>query len=327
MAGLYSIPILQRKNTHMNTLVMYHSKDLDGLLSGAIANFYITKRANPTDRIELIGVDYGEAKIKEIDYKNFDVIYVIDFSDDWLFNSDHRSKIIWIDHHITAIDKKPTVMQFCINDVAACRLTLQFFSNIDYAFLEKETFQERRVMEPLLVTLAGEHDVWDHKNIHSKHLSFGLSSPLSFPFVSHVFEKTKHILTEQDPWSDIDKIYSNDLLSHICSKGEGVLSFIQRTQNDVQGVSVKINGLVGRAFNTHIRSSLIYETKGEDFTMVWNYDGGAHVKVSLYSENKDVSVIASTFGGGGHKKACGFKLPIHLLTMILSGVDILCPNK
>lgn len=311
----------------MNTLVMYHSKDLDGLLSGAIANFYITKRANPTDYVELIGVDYGESKIRGIDYKKFDTIYVIDFSDDWLFNSDHSNKIIWIDHHITAINKKYPIMQFCINDVAACRLTLQFFSNIDYAFLEKETFKERRVVEPLFVTLAGEHDVWDHKNIHSKHISFGASSPLSFPFISHIFENTKHILTEQDPESDFDKIDSNELLSLIYSKGEGVLSFIQRTQNDICGVPIKLNGLTGRSFNTHIRSSLIYEIKDEDFIMIWNYDGGTHVKVSLYSEQKDVSIIASMFNGGGHKKACGFKLPIHLLTMILSGVDILCPTK
>jgi nanoRNase/pAp phosphatase (c-di-AMP/oligoRNAs hydrolase) len=50
-----------------------------------------------------------------------------------------------------------------------------------------------------------------------------------------------------------------------------------------------------------------------DFAMIWYWDHEAkHTKVSLraFHDTVDVSEIAKRFGGGGHKKAAGFQLPI-----------------
>ena len=49
-----------------------------------------------------------------------------------------------------------------------------------------------------------------------------------------------------------------------------------------------------------------------DFAMIWYYDHeDRDIKVSLraFHEKVDVSEIAKKFGGGGHKKAAGFRLP------------------
>jgi len=47
--------------------------------------------------------------------------------------------------------------------------------------------------------------------------------------------------------------------------------------------------------------------------MIWYWDHEAReTKVSLraFHETVDVSEIAKRFGGGGHKKAAGFQLPV-----------------
>ena len=49
-----------------------------------------------------------------------------------------------------------------------------------------------------------------------------------------------------------------------------------------------------------------------DFAMIWYYDHDANIyKVSLraFHDTMDVSEIAKSFGGGGHRKAAGFVLP------------------
>lgn len=315
---------------------MYHKADLDGILSGVIANYYIKERSNPGDVVDLFPTDYGDKEIKEADYKKYDKIYVIDFSDDWLSNSEHRNKIILIDHHKTCIEKNYPVNQFCEEGVAACRLTLQFFTNLNYAFLSLSTYKDRYAQEPFFVTMAGEYDIWDDQSRYSRLMNFGVSGSLSFKYVDYIFRETKSILTKPIPGNLNEKereeyirshdshiILNNQLFSRICEQGEGVLSYIQKTEISIKGVPIKLFGLNGRAFNTHIRSSLIYNLKPEeDFIMVWNYDGGSNVKVSLYSDKKDLHEIAKTFGGGGHKRACGFKLSIHEISMILGGVDI-----
>ncbi len=321
----------------MKTLIMYHGADLDGVLSGVIANYYIKERANPNDLIYLFPTDYGDIEIKEVDYKNYDKIYVIDFSDDWLLTSEHKDKIILIDHHRTCIDKNYPVNKFLEEGVAACRLALQFFTNIDYAFLSLSSYKDRNVVEPFFVTMAGEYDIWDEQSRYSRLINFGVSSSLAFNYVDFIFRETKHILSspiqsklnekEREDFirvHDSNIIENNSLFLRICEQGEGVLSYIQKTEKSIKGVPIKLCGLNGRAFNTHIRSSLIYNLKqDEDFILVWCYDGDSMIKVSMYSDKRDLHEIARTFGGGGHKKACGFRIAIHELFLILGGKDIL----
>ena len=170
------------------TLVIYHSADLDGCLSGVIAKYYIKARANPDDIIITSGQDYGDMLNKQyegFELSEFDTIYVIDFSDDWLFNSEHREKIMWIDHHKTAIDKGYKVNQYCRDGVAACRLTQQFFTNLNHQFLDAYDYVNRKIDEPLFVSLAGEYDIWDESSLFARPLNFGITN-LRFSYIEHL---------------------------------------------------------------------------------------------------------------------------------------------
>jgi nanoRNase/pAp phosphatase (c-di-AMP/oligoRNAs hydrolase) len=50
-----------------------------------------------------------------------------------------------------------------------------------------------------------------------------------------------------------------------------------------------------------------------DFAVIWYWDHDTRqVKVSLraHHEDSDVSEVAKKYGGGGHRKAAGFALPV-----------------
>ena len=49
-----------------------------------------------------------------------------------------------------------------------------------------------------------------------------------------------------------------------------------------------------------------------DFAMIWYYDHndkGIRVSLRAFHDAVDVSEISKKYGGGGHKKAAGFRLP------------------
>lgn len=311
-----------------NIIVLYHRADLDGVLSGVIAKHYLS--LNPLNNVCMFGADYGD-NLKELNLNQYDKIYVLDFSDNWLLTHPILSKkVIWIDHHISAIDKKYKVNQYCINGVAACRLVYQYFTNDTASFLTDQSFYMRQVNEPYIVALTGEYDIWDQTSPIALFVNKAIND-LSFNNIEFIYNQLRFIQCPRGFESkSLDKEYiannkknekdGFDLLFHYVNKGEGAIDFIRSTSQTLGG-GVKINllGKIGRAFNTHIRSSLIHkQSKDEDFTMVWCYNGNSMIKVSLYSETIDVSAIASQFGGGGHRGAAGFSVMPHILTKILT---------
>jgi len=312
----------------MKIAVLYHRADLDGALSGVIANFYLSLRF---DNIKLFGCDYHDNLDWE-DYKEYDQIYVIDFSHDNLFYSPIANKIIWIDHHISAIEKyrELKLNQFCIDGVAACRLVLQFMTNINYAFLSKNDFFVRNVTEPLFVALAGEYDIWDLTSPAARPLNFGIAD-ISISNIDFIFKATKNILTDSNPKhtdeSRLEELnnykqiegWESKLLTKAITKGYGVIDYINSTSTRVPVNNIIIDGIKGRVFNTSIFSSLIHTLKeDEDFIMVWSHLYKSKVKVSFYSDKVDCYKIAQKYGGGGHRGAAG--ATIDLVTLASLGI-------
>lgn len=322
------------------TLILHHSADLDGVLSGVIAHYYLSRRAGTDDIIIHHGADYGdkldviytsEQDVNIYALKDFDEIYVIDFSDKWLFESEHSNKIIWIDHHIRAIEdykknKYRLKDTYLIDGVAACRLTQQYMANLGmYPFLQDFHFINREIQEPFFVTLAGEYDIWDKESVLAIPFNFGVSTNLSFEYIKMLYEELKNVPCPYNQKSrELDEmvinVQSNPRWKWLIEVGKAVVDSIQQTSSKLNGgIQITINGVKGRAFNTHYRSSLIHRLQDPDkFIMVWNYTGSSQIKCSFYSEEEDVSKIACYFGGGGHIHACGCHIDLHTLTHILT---------
>lgn len=276
----------------MKTTVIYHSADFDGIFCREIAKFFL----RDCD-VEYVGWDYGDP-VPKVPEEN--KLLILDLSIDELMN---HPRLIWIDHHKTAIDKFSRFIQgYRIDGVAACRLTYQWFTTPDYEKLpDKPMYIDRRVREPRAVILAGEYDVWDKRDLDAEVFQFGLRS--------------RELST-----SDWELMLSGrptpDVVSELLSNGRLLQRYQQ--QNDASVVKYRafdldFEGFKFIALNTARCNSLTFTAglKPEHDACCGFFWNGKKWKVSLYGvpgkPNVDLSTVAVKYGGGGHKQACGFE--------------------
>lgn len=332
----------------MNIAIIYHDADFDGKLSNEVCRFHL-RRLHPDATIHSYGWDYGrpvpEVGPKHVGWhegmpvmwEGYDQIYIVDLSvDELMARPELRDKIIWIDHHKSAIEKwdrrsdvSPGPGLFTgyrIDGVAACRLCWQWFftAQLDaqdggdgrFTLPIKEHYINRTVSEPELIRLAGEYDVWDHRDPDAKAFQFGLrccnESELA-NLVAGQFQGTPE---------------SDGVLRNIIDGGRMVKSYCDR-QNDEYAAAfshtIQWEGLTFCALNIGQRGNSDLLRGGikpeHDACFAWRWTGNA-VLVSLYhapgKEHHDLSIIATKYGGGGHKGACGFRLNLIQLDCILT---------
>lgn len=293
------------------TTVIHHSADFDGLFCREIARKFLPGA-------ELIGWDYKDAKIP---FPTEGKVYVLDLSPDCFdtsYTDESNARLVWIDHHKTAIDKFWSgIPGYRIDGVAACRLAWQFFTGFQNSFgndePHKTDFVERRVSEPTAVRLAGEYDIWDKRDPNAEVFQFALRS---------------RELTQGD-WNDLLSskvigegtgmdISEGDLtVSTLLQQGHSLQQYQQRNDAGTMGRSFLVNfsGLKFLTLNTARCNSLTFAAKdipetGHDALMGFCFDGEKW-NVSMYHAKHrldlDLSAIAKSFGGGGHRGACGFR--------------------
>lgn len=298
----------------MSTTVIHHSADYDGLFCREIARRFM----GSTDTT-LIGWDYGDPKIPvpiEGD------IYILDLSPDALdvpygeLLPAIRERMVWIDHHKSAIIKwedqfpQTRLPGYRIDGVSACRLAWQWFTRRSHHYdgvplPSKLDFIDRKVSEPEGVRLAGEYDVWDHRDGEADvAFQFGLDSQESLDWEKLLgigdYDKAYVRSVVQDGWTSM-RCYS---------KRE---ADIMRTRSFVSSW----HGLTFLVLNTARCTSKTFAAldvpeTGHDALMGLYYTG-KEWSVSMYHANHrrdiDLSQIAAKFGGGGHRGACGFRTP------------------
>jgi hypothetical protein len=272
----------------MKTVVIYHSADFDGIFCREIARKFLPET-------ELIGWDYGQPEpVVPLDAQ----LYILDLSVPGLMN---HPNLIWIDHHKSAIEKySASIPGYRIDGVAACRLAWAWFTLRQHnrELPNKSDFVNREVPEPLAVRLAGEYDVWDKRDSYAELFQHGLRS-------CDLTENWKFLLSDD-----------TEVVRWLLERGEGV-QYAQKRQNDSiiaeLGFTFQWEGLNFLACNAARYNSLLFSAgvKPEHdalFGFKWT---GKDWSVSLYhapgKEHHDLSLIASKYGGGGHRGACGFR--------------------
>lgn len=318
--------------TTMKIAIIYHSADYDGILSNEVCRHWL-KLQHPEAQIHSYGWNYGDpvpvphgASEGVDDFAAYDIIYIVDLSVDALMSrTELRDKIVWIDHHKSAIDKwvqrgdKKYGFQFKgyrIDGVAACRLCWQWFlvpqinrtegDGFSFSYPTKQDFIDRQVEEPTLIRLAGEYDIWDHRDPRAALLQLGLRSITP--------EKLDELLHYQFccDAAGADRLY----LEPVLERGRIIQGFIdqQNASHMHRAYVTEFEGLRFLVLNGRGNSltfkSRVDETK-PDALMTWFFDG-TKTRVSLYHapgrEDIDLSVIAVKRGGGGHRGACGFEV-------------------
>ena len=281
------------------TISIYHSADFDGLCSGAIAKRFFG------DKSDYLGWNYGE---NVPDLSQYDKVVLMDLSFPKADMDANRSKLVWVDHHATAIkENDPTIRGLRIDGIAACRLTYQWFYG-SYAH-SKQDYLDRIVKEPYGVQLLGEYDVWRKDNPHTDPFQVGLQAE-KVPDWDSIFD---------DKRGYIDQIISN---------GEVIQQYLKVTNAQIakgRGFDFQFEGLKFRVLNNARSNSITFADaldESHDGCMSYQWNGKSW-NFSLYGvpgkPNVDLSVVAKKYGGGGHRSACGYALDNEQLPKELGG--------
>lgn len=282
--------------------VIYHKSDFDGIFSGAAA------RRALGDNAHYLGWDYGDP-VPDVPKEN--LLFIVDLSIDGLME---HPKLIWIDHHISAIERYPsTIGGVRIDGVAASRLCYQWFvNNLDGAtFPTKEDFVDRKVVEPLSFRLVGERDIWDKRDPAADLFEYGLRSKNNLDW-DYLFDMG------QEGFSYV---------SIILERGKVARAYNLKEYSQVLEAKGYPISFEGRRFlccnNSRPGSDLFSSNKDDSFDgyLVFSWAGkDKKWKVSMYGTpfKPDVEFveIAKKHGGGGHPRACGFavdELPEEIL--------------
>lgn len=282
-----------------NTIAYYHSKDLDGICSGAIIQ---TTHPEAT----MIGYDYNEPF--DIESNRDKDIIMADVSlpmPQMLELAKIAKSFTWIDHHASAIKEFatlepqfraiPSFKAIIQEGIAACEICDAYYFN-------------RGPFKNEAVRLLGMYDTWRNKNEEYSWeelvlpFQFGMrgrcNSLETFPFDLLIDTGLSH----------------KAIIKNIILEGKAVLKY-QEQQNEIRcqaAFETELFGLRAIFLNTPGANSLtfksVYNPDKHDIMVPFCYEGN-YWKFSLYTD-KDINVgeLAKAMGGGGHKQAAGFKI-------------------
>lgn len=296
----------------MKTTVIYHSADYDGIFCREIARKFL-----PPDT-EFIGWDFGDEKLF---FPAEGTVYVVDLSPDCFhLTTDNLpltaerqfegtfNRLIWIDHHKSSIEKWPKHLTgYRIDGVAACRLLWQWFSKTNTLqgepnFPVKQDYVDRKVAEPIGVTLAGEYDVWSHSQSNEEDIAF------QFGLDAHEFIHWDLILTVDDDIY-VQCLVDDGKVAMNCYKKRDA-DIIKSRSFKMTFEDVTFLCLNTARCNSNTFAALDVPQTGHDALMGFYYDGKKWT-ISMYHaahrKDLDLSLIAVKYGGGGHRGACGFR--------------------
>lgn len=282
-------------------VIVYHKNCMDGLAAA-----YITKEAIQANRgvyfhyNEMItkAVQYGEEQSIFDDLNKDDIFYFVDFSLKREQMKELAKKVAIInvlDHHKTAEKELEKIEDEIENitiifDMNKCGATLcydYFFSLLPNAFPRRELFE-----------YIEDRNLWKWQLENSKEISAGLKWLVLPNDIEYFKEIAQRYPDEKNKLEYIGKILLSD-------QDQAVNSKIKRTQE------VVIKDVTFRALNATENISEIGNAICQKYStpaLIFFFTEKSEVVCSLRSldELEDVSIVAKSFGGGGHRNACGF---------------------
>jgi oligoribonuclease NrnB/cAMP/cGMP phosphodiesterase (DHH superfamily) len=258
---------------------------MDGVSSASIAE----NALSPKSLVTLIPLQYSkEDELFQLALTKQDICYFVDFSlkrDKMIKLSEFVKQVIVIDHHKTAqaelVDLPDNVeVNFDMNESGAT-LTWQYFNT---------------ATTPLILEYIKDRDLWLWNLPNSKEFN----EALAFLVTPNDTLSFKQVLlkSEFSELVELGKILIEKQSRQVQSKLTKVTDLsINNIDFKVINVTENISELGNAICIEYNKPALMYFIT-QDMKVI----------CSLRSTNDlpDVSTVASTFGGGGHRNACGF---------------------
>jgi hypothetical protein len=274
-------------------ICIFHSRDLDGICSGAIL-----QKRYPEAR--MIGYDYGEPIPAEIIPDEDLIIADVSFPVPLMVKiSQQQRSFIWIDHHVSAateflaLEDKGHIEFIYDSRVAACELTWKY------------CFPDTPI--PPGVLLLGEYDSWRNQDEYRWKTAI-----LPFQWGMRVLCNS----IDNFPSGALEgPLASANFLHDTITAGGSILRYQElQDARACKGVFKAVfEGHPAICLNKGLANSMtfdsIWDPEKYHIMISFAYHKDKWI-VSLFTTRNDVdcSLIASQWGGGGHRKAAGFSV-------------------
>lgn len=305
----------------MKPLVIHHAGCADGF-GAAFAAW-----CKLGDEAEYVPMKYGKLDMKCIDSSLKErEVYILDFSFpkevmESLFS--HAKRVVWLDHHKSAFEmwsnKSPDYFFTKYEPTPGTRYTNENYILLDDcksgALLAWEYFHPDDAT-PMLLRHIDDYDRWQFQMRGTKAINKALWSHAPWSF---------------EQWDELarDGNYGSlygEGLAILRAHDQQVLSIVKQFGRPcvIRWIDGEVDGQPAtRAFSgmaancpPHLISDVghLLAVESKTFGLLWYLDKDNKCKCSLRSNGDyDVSAIAEAFGGGGHRNAAGFEVPITTL--------------
>lgn len=292
--------------------IIYHKDCMDGLASAYITNNALSEM--DYNNIELIPMDYNDGEdsnlLYELSNKNIEHdidLYIVDFyiKDIERFLA-YAKNIKIIDHHKTSLEqfkklddsiKNQIEFIFDINECGASLCYKHFYPDFEL---------------PTLFKYIKDRDLWLWREPNSKEVNTYIRTFIGSEMTIHKF-KVLNILFNYTKPNDIAK-KGADMLEF---QNNQVLSKLNKIKD------IKINGFDFKCINateniSELGSEICKKYNTPSCMYFITEDSDLILSFRSLDELHDVSEIAKTLGGGGHRNASGAKLSLDKLPLLLN---------
>jgi len=282
-------------------MLIIHHFDLDGRSSAAIIKY----RYPDTKTYE---INYGE----DIpwDLIRGEDVFIVDFSfepEDMKRVIKEVRSLIWIDHHISAIQK----LKGLADSVEGLRDESEEYAGCELTW--KYIFPKDSI--PRVVSLLGRYDVHDYMEDTILPFQYAMRTKDTDP--SENFDFWVELFTDytDEDSCGFDFLEEESLIDKIIEEGRPIERFIDNQNESFvrdNAVTVILEGHKFLAVNTYLSNSNALEkffNRNKWDAMMTFYRKSGGWRVSLYNGDEgkiDCSKIAGKFGGGGHFSASSF---------------------
>lgn len=286
-------------------ILIFSHDDNDGLCSAAVAYRELKDRYD--EDIICVEMEYGKHTPSYVDIEKASKVYILDFSFDKqsfnnIINAVGRDNVIWIDHHITAIEKHPEYADLAgtrREGTSGCLLTWQYF-------------HPATDIVPYVVKLVNDWDIWkmefgeETMNFHEYTTNMPEISDVKGPFWDYLLS-----LNKCDPEMSAilyEGLKNRNMMFHKIRKMVHEIGYPIRIEFDGKEYSCfKVNSTF--TDHTSICGDYINEEMGYDIAWITYRKrlNDSLVRINqMRSKVVDVSKIAVTKGGGGHPNSSGW---------------------